>query len=387
MNILRQIGIVSLINFRSIRLRLWRSLVIVVGMACVIGVLLSMLSLTDGMLAAYMKTGDPGRALVVSTGSQSEGNSSIARDKARLIMDAPGIAKAPDGSPLADPGINSGVPVYRLNGRQAYNTLRGFGPKGVMLRPEFHMVSGRMFRSGMRELIVGVSAKTQFKGMNVGDKVILPDGEWPIVGSYTTGDLLDGQLIGDTETVMKAIRRPAYNSVLVRLASPQSFPAFKGALTTNPALAVDAMLQTEWYKKISEGFSTFFTVVAYAIRIIMAVGALFGCFNTMYAAVAARGREIATLRAIGYSAFPVAISVLLEAAVLSVTGALIGAGIAWALYDGVVGSFGASVFKLTVSPALIGMALLWAVAVAVLGGLFPSIRAARRPVVEALRAT
>jgi putative ABC transport system permease protein len=333
-----------------------------------------------------MQTGDPGRALVVSAGSQSEGNSTIARDKARLIMDAPGIAKAQDGSPMADPGINSGVPVYRHNGRQAYNILRGFGPKGVMLRPEFHMVSGRMFRSGTRELIVGVAAKSQFKGMNVGDKVILPDGEWPIVGSFTTGDLLDGQLIGDTETVMKAIRRPSYNSVLVRLASPQSFADFKRALTTNPALAVDPILQTEWYKKISEGFSTFFKVVAYGIGIIMAVGALFGCLNTMYAAVAARGREIATLRAIGYGAFPVAVSVILEAMALSVMGALIGAGIAWALYDGAEGSFGSNVFKLTVSPALIGMAILWAMAVALLGGLLPSLRAARRPVVEALRA-
>jgi len=387
MNILRQIWIVSLINFRSIRLRLWRSLVIVVGMACVIGVLLSMLSLTEGMLAAFLQTGDPGRALVVSAGSQSEGNSSIARDKARIIMDAPGIAKAPDGSPLADPGINSGVPVFRLDGRRAYNILRGFGPKGIMLRPEFHLVSGRMFRFGTRELIVGVSAKTQFKGMNVGDTIILPDGEWPIVGSFTTGDLLDGQLIGDTETVMKAIRRPAYNSVLVRLSSLNAFDDFKRALTTNPALSVDPIRQSDWYKKISEGISTFFKVIAYGIAIIMAIGALFGCLNTMYAAVAARGREIATLRAIGYSAFPVAVSVILEAAALSVIGALIGAGFAWAVYDGVEGSFGSNVFKLTVSPALIGMAILWAMAVAVLGGLLPSIRAARRPVVEALRAT
>ena len=181
---LRQIFIVSAINFRSLKQRPWASLVVVVGMACVIGVLLSMLSLTEGMLAAYDKTGDPGRALVVSTGALGEGNSNIPRDKARLIMDAPGIAKAPDGSPLADAGMNTGVPVYRLNGRQAYNNLRGFGPKGVMLRPEFHIVSGRMFRPGTRELIVGVAAKTQFKGMTVGDKVILPDGEWPIVGSY-----------------------------------------------------------------------------------------------------------------------------------------------------------------------------------------------------------
>ena len=383
----RQIGIVSLINFRSLRLRVWRSLVIVVGMACVIGVLLSMLSLTEGMAQAYKNTGDPTRALVVSSGAQSEGNSSITRDKARLIMDAPGIAKAPDGSPLADPGMNSGVPVVRLNGRPGYNGLRGFGPKGFLLRPEFHLVSGRLFRFGTRELIVGVDAKTQFKGMNVGDKVILPDGEWPIVGSFTTGDLLDGQLIGDTETVMKAIRRPAYNSILVRLASVNAFDTFKRALTTNPALAVDPIRQSDWYKKISAGFSTFFDVIAYGIGIIMGIGALFGCLNTMYAAVAARGREIATLRAIGYGAFPVAVSVLLEAMALSVAGALIGAGIAWALYNGRVGSFGQSVFTLTVSLSLIGMAVLWAVGVALLGGILPSIRAARRPVVEALRAT
>src|SRR6185369_13451066 len=119
----------------------------------VIGVLLSMLSLTEGLMAAYMKTGDPGRALVVSTGAQSEGNSAIPRDKARIVMDAPGIAKAPDGSPMADPGINSGVPVVRLNGIKAYNILRGFGPKGIALRPEFHLVSGRLFRPGTRELI------------------------------------------------------------------------------------------------------------------------------------------------------------------------------------------------------------------------------------------
>ena len=384
---LRQIFVVSAINIRSLKQRPWASLVVVVGMACVIGVLLSMLSLTEGMMDAYDKTGDPGRALVVSTGAQGEGNSSIPRDKARLIMDAPGIAKAPDGSPLADAGLNTGIPVYRLSGRQTYNNLRGFGPKGVMLRPEFHIVSGRMFRPGTRELIVGVLAKTQFKGMNVGDKVILPDGEWPIVGSYTTGDLLDGQLVGDTETVMKALRKTTYNSVLVRLTAPSAYSTFKGALTTNPALSVDPYLQTEWYKKIGANTFAFFKVIAYGIGIILAIGALFGCLNTMYAAVAARAREIATLRAIGYGAFPVALSVILEAVVLSVTGALIGAGIAWALYDGADGSFGTNVFKYAVSPSLFGLAMVWAVAVALLGGLLPSIRAARRPVVEALRAT
>ena len=138
-------------------------------------------------------------------------------------------------------------------------------------------------------------------------------------------------MIGDTETVMKAIRKAAYNSVLVRLESPSSFAIFKRALTTNPALAVDPILQSDWYKRLSAGFSDFFKVIAYGIGTIMGVGALFGCFNTMYAAVAARAREIATLRAIGYGAFPVAVSVILEAVALSVAGALIGAGIAWAV--------------------------------------------------------
>jgi putative ABC transport system permease protein len=175
--------------------------------------------------------------------------------------------------------------------------------------------------------------------------------------------------------------------VLVRLTSPAAFPTFKAALTSNPALAVDPYLQREWYKKIGADMFNFFKVIAYGIGIILAIGALFGCLNTMYAAVAARAREIATLRAIGYGAVPVAMSVILEAVILSVAGAGVGAGMAWALYDGADSAFGSNVFKLSVSPALFGLALIWAVAVALLGGLLPSIRAARRPVVEALRAT
>jgi putative ABC transport system permease protein len=384
---LRQIFVVSAINFRSLRQRPWQSLVVVVGMTCVIGVLLSMLSLTEGMLAAYDKTGDPNRALVVSSGAQGEGNSSIPRDKARLIMDAPGIAKAPDGSPLADAGMNSGVPVYRLNGRQAYNNLRGFGPKGVMLRPEFHLVSGRMFQPGKRELIVGVGAQTMFRNVQIGDNVILPDGPWPIVGVFTTGDILDGQLVGDTETMLTAFHRSAYNSVLVRLASMDSLDTFKKALTTNPALSVTVERHSDWYKKISGQSTTILAVLAYIVGFVMAIGALFGCLNTMYAAISTRAREIATLRALGYGAFPVAVSVILEAVALAVAGALSGAAIAWLLNDGRQATWGVNIFHLSVPPTMVGLGVAWAIVVALLGGILPSIRAARRPVVEALRAT
>ena len=384
---LRQIWIVSALSFKSLKSRFWQSMVIVVGLGATIGVLLSMMSMTQGMKQAYFNTGDPGRAIVVSQGADSEGQSSISRAAAPIIMSAPGIAKDKDGKPLADRALNMGLPVLRKNGTKGFTTLRGFGPKGVALRPEFHMVAGRMFQTGKRELIVGVGAQTMFQQMQVGDKVILPNGQWPIVGVYTTGDILDGQLIGDTETMLTALNRTAYNSILVRLTSPDALDTFRKALTTNPALQVTVTRHSDWYKKVSDQATGLLAVLAYVVGAVMAIGALFGCLNTMYAAVSTRAREIATLRALGYDAFPVAVSVILEAIVLAVAGALAGAAVAWLLNDGKTGTWGVNIFRLTVSPGLVGLGVTWAVVVALLGGLLPSIRAARRPVVEALRAT
>lgn len=386
MTMLRQIAIVSLLNFRNLRQRLWQSLVIVAGMTCVIGVLLSMLSMTEGMHQAQLNYGDPRNAIVVSRGTIFEINSAIPRDKARIIMSAPGIARAQDGSPIADPVVMVGVPTrMKKNGGRTWITLRSFGEKGPMLQPKFHMVAGRMFRPGTHELIVGNLARFQVVGVAVGDKVSLPDGEWPIVGAFATGDMMDGQLVGDTETLMPSLRRKAYTTIQARIASPAAFATFRGALTSNPALAVDVMRLPDWNAKSSADFAKFMRVIVYGVGVILAVGALFACFNTMYAAVESRSREIATLRALGYGGLAVAVSVVLEAALLSVTGALIGASIAWALYDGALSGLGSDVFTLTISPPMIGTAILWAIAVAVLGGIAPSIRAARWTVSEALR--
>jgi putative ABC transport system permease protein len=387
MNILRQIFIVAALNFKSLPQRFWTSMVIVVGLGATIGVLLSMMSMTNGMSQAYLNAGDGGRAIVVSLGAENEGNSSISRAMAPLIMDAPGIAKDKDGKPLADRGLNMGIPILRTNGTKAYTTMRGFGPKGVALRPEFKLVQGRMIQPGKREMMVGIGTQTVFRHMKIGDSIIMPDGEWPIVGVYSTGDILDGQVIGDTETVMNALHKQAYNSVLVRLASPNALDVFKRAMTTNPAISVTVTRHSDWYKKIADNSTTGLVIIAYVVGAVMAIGALFGCLNTMYAAVSARGREIATLRAIGFSAFPVALSVIFESVVLAVAGALTGAAIAWALYDGKRDAFGNTVFFLSVSPRLVALGVIWAVVVALLGGLAPSVRAARRPVVEALRAT
>jgi putative ABC transport system permease protein len=387
MTMLRQIVIVSLLGFKTLRQRLWQSLVLVFGMACVSGVLLSMLSMAEGLHRAYLNDGDPRSAIVVSRGTIFEILSAIPREQARIVTGAAGIARAPDGSPLVDSSLMTAVPaVLRKNGTRGSILLRSFGGKGSSLRPTFRLVAGRMFRPGTHELIAGTKAAFQFRGMALGDKVILPDGEWPIVGVFSTGDLLDAQLVGDTETLMQSIRHKTYNTVVARLESPAAFGAFRKALATNPALTVDVMRLPDWNAKVSADTSAFFHMAIYGIGVILAIGALFGCFNTMYAAVGSRTQEIATLRALGYSGFAVAVSVLLEAMLLSVGGALIGAVIAWGLYDGVPSGFGSDVFTLTVSPALFGIALLWAIGVALLGGLLPSLKAAGSTVSDALQA-
>ncbi len=387
MNLLRQTLAICAMNFRNLKTRFWPSMVIVAGLGATIGVLLSMMSVTQGIRQVYINSGDQMRSIVVSANADGEGESAITRAEAALIVDAPGIARGPDGKPLADRGLNMGIPVLRKDGSKGYTTMRGYGPMAQKVRPEFHIVAGRMFHFGQREMVAGEGARFLFQNMNIGDDVILPGGPWKIVGIFRAGDITDGQVIGDTETMLTALHRNAYNSILVRLASYNSLDTLKRALTTNPALSVKVERHSDWYNRAAGNNSNFLARLAYAIGAVMAIGALFGCLNTMYSAVGARGREIATLRALGFSAIPVMVSVILEALVLAVGGALIGAGAAWLLYDGKQDFFGTNVFHLTVPPVLVGIGVIWAIVVALLGGLPPSIRAARRPVVDALRAT
>jgi putative ABC transport system permease protein len=387
MNLLRQTIVICAMNFRNLKSRFWPSMVIVAGLGATIGVLLSMMSVTQGIRQVYLNSGDQMRAIIVTSSADGEGDSAITRDQAALISDAPGIAKGPDGKPLADRGLNMGIPILHKDGSKGYTTMRGYGPMAQKVRPEFHIIQGRMFHFGQREMVVGEGARFLFQNMNIGDDIILPGGPWKIVGVFRAGDITDGQVIGDTETMLTALHRNAYNSILVRLASYDALDTLKRALTTNPALSVKVERHSDWYNRAAGNNSNFLAKLAYAIGAVMAIGALFGCLNTMYSAVGARGQEIATLRALGFSAIPVMVSVLLEALLLAVGGALIGAAGAYAIYDGRQDFFGTNVFHLTVPPVLVGIGVIWAVVVALLGGLPPSIRAARRPVVDALRAT
>ena len=376
--------ILARVGFAGLGERKWSSLVLVGSVACVVGVLLSMLSVTTGMLRAYNAGDDPQLAIVLSPSNFDYGNG-IPADAVGTILNAPGIAKGAGDHPLGDAEV-----VFWVPPSEAYvvgsPTLRGIGAAGLELRPRLRIVEARQFRAGRQELIVGVGAARVY-GLHVGDNIVLPGGSWPIVGSFSdAGSILESQLVGDAATLMAAGRMSGFSSVLVRLDRPEAFEAFRQWLTTNPTLTVNPERQSDYALRTVHRASAFFTALTYAVGVIMALGALFGVVKLTYTAVSVRTREIATLRAMGYQSLSVAVSILLESAVLCLAGALVGAGAAWLLFNGKLVAALQNVFTLSVSPRLFALGIAWALALAVLGGLSPATRAARLPVAEALRA-
>ena len=387
-HMIRQILIVTELNLQSLPQRFWSAFVIVVGMTCVVGVLLSMLSFTTGLAGTVAAASDPGRAIVVRTDGQDEYGQGVTREAAVAILNSPGIQRDANGEPIASTENVNNIPVNLSDNQILVRmVLRGVGPKAFELRPEFQLVEGRLFQPGTRELIVGISAQTQFDNMAIGDIVSMPDGPWEIVGSFETdGDLIEGQLLGEIETVMASRNSNGFGSLSVRLESPESFDSFAEAIASNPALDVQAQRQTDFYARAGAEFTIWFSTLAYILGAIIAVGALFGTINIMHTAVDSRRQEIATLRALGFGAAPVAISVLIEAMLLAIVGALIGAATAWILFDGNQNSTGGFiVFDLDVRWGLVAVGLTWALAIALFGAIFPAIRAARLPVATALR--
>lgn len=286
---LGQILTVSRLSLAGLRQRIGSSLVMVIGMACVAGVLITILSVTAGLLRVARDSGDPGRALVFSARSVTEYAGDLDQATVDTILDAPGIAHDDRGKTLADAELLLNAPP--VDGfAQGTLAIRGVGPEGLMVRPEFRLTGGRMFVAGRHELIVGESAHRTFH-FNIGDRVIMPDGEWPIVGSFRGGGHLEGQLLGDVTTLMAASRRTSVGSVLVQLTSPAAFDAFNQWLTHNPTLAVTALRQGDYYER-QGAQDTFYTTMAVLVGGVMSVGAFFASVTVLYAAVRSRTREL-----------------------------------------------------------------------------------------------
>ncbi|HEY6453709.1 MAG TPA: ABC transporter permease [Steroidobacteraceae bacterium] len=391
-----QILSVSELNLRSLPQRIGSSLVVVVGIAGVVAVFISILSLAIGFKSTIANTGQPDRAIVMSRGWNSEGYSTLSRDDVRSILDTPGIKVGFNGKPAgsAEAIVLTAV-SKKSNKADAFVTVRGVGPEIFSTRREFKLTAGRMFRTGRHELLVGSAAQQQFAGLQIGDAVKLGDGPWIVVGTFTSdGNSHESTLITDADTLLAAYKRNSFNSVTVLLDSPETFDKFRAALTTNPALTVDARREQEYFASMSRPLNRLLNLVAYVIGGIMAIGALFGAVNTLYSAVIGRKTEIGTLRALGFGGIPVVVSVLLEALLLALIGAAIGVAVAYLCFGGrtistigdAIGNNPQLVYTLSISPLAVGLSILLACGIGLLGGIFPGVWIARLPVAEALRA-
>ena len=368
------------------------SSVIVVGIAGVVGVLVAMLAMGEGFKATLNRTGSDDSAIILRGGSQAETNSVITRDQVPLISSLDGIARGSDGKPLVSPELSQVVNLpSRSDGTDANAQIRGVGPQGWALRPEVKIVQGRKFGPGLRELVVGQGAMRQFRGIEVGKSVMFANQQWTVVGEFASGDSHDSELWADADTLASTYNRQAFQSVTVKLDGKDGFRKLKAALAADPRLKLDVLTTRDYYSKQSEGLEKLIKILGTVIGTIMAIGAVFGALNTMYAAVAGRAREIATLRALGFRGLPVVVAVMLETMLLALLGGLLGAGIAWLIFNGyevsTLGSnFSQVVFQFRVSPELLWSGLKWALGIGLVGGLFPALRAARLPVTVALRA-
>ena len=384
MQVLTQTLVLTRLAFRGIAQRKWSALVLVGSVACVIGVLLSMLSVTAGMLRAYRSGEDPQQAVVLAPETSGRPNSIPTNDMG-TILDAPGIAKSAEGHPLGDGEVQMWVPPTGAYVIGSPN-LRGIGAAGFALHPHLKIIAGRQFRSGRHEVILGVAAARAFQ-LRTGDVILLAGGPWHIVGLFTDDwSMLESEILSDTDTLIADGQTHGYGSVLVKLETPAAFADFAHWIATNPNLSEIAQRQSDYAERTANRNSAFFTALAYAVSAMMALGAVFGTVKLMYAAVSVRTRELATLRAIGYQPLPVALSVLVETLVLALFGALAGVAVAWLLFDGRHVVQARNVFDLSVSPRLVALGIGWALALALLGGLPPAVRAARRSVTDALRA-
>ena len=366
--------------------------VIVIGIAGVVGVLVAMLAMAEGFQATLRGSGSDDTVLVTRAGALAESNSVLSHDDAVLVQQKPGVARDAQDKPLASAEL---VVVASLpkksTGQDANVTLRGVGPEAWAVRSNVKIIAGRKFTPGLRELDVGKGAMQQFTGLGIGSTLKLNNQVWTVVGEFDSGDSYNSELWADKDTIASVYRRgSSATSVTLKLTSPGAFDQFKAAVKADPALRVDVETTKAYFAKQSEGLTKLIRILGTTIGVIMAIGALFGALNSMYAAVATRAREIATLRALGFRGTPVVTSVMLETMLLALAGGVLGALVAWSIFDRYTvstlgGNFTQVVFQFRITPELLWSGIKWALAIGFVGGLFPAVRAARLPVTAALR--
>jgi putative ABC transport system permease protein len=388
-----QTGVVSLLNLRSLPQRLGSSTVAILGFAGVVAVFVAVLSIAEGFREVMKGSGDPCVVVVLRGGSDSEMTSGLSLEQTRIVKEGPGVARE-NGKPLASSELFVVVDVpYRSTGTNANVPLRGVEQGAFTLRGDVQIVEGRRFTAGRNEVIVGAAAAGQFAGLDVGNMLRWGENEWAVVGVFTAGgSVYESEIWTDALVLQPAYRRGStFQSVFARLETPEAYQAYKDALTSDPRLDVDVYRETDYYAEQSLVLRQMIGILGNLIAILMAVGATFGALNTMYNAVAVRRREIATLRALGFQAVPVVVSVMAESVLLAMLGGLLGGGLAWLIANGYETAtinwqtFSQVAFRLSVTPGLLAGGIVYAVIMGLVGGIFPAVRAARLPIAIALR--
>lgn len=394
LNWLTQVFAIAVFNLRSLPERKGAALATAIGIAGVVGVLTGVLAIAEGFRGVMTASGTPDVAVVLRAGADSEMTSGLSREEARTISDAPGVARNASG-PVASAEMFVVIDLpKRSTGTSANVPLRGVDAAAFDVRGNLQITQGRRFETGKNEVVVGAGAAREFAGLDLGHNLRVGLNTWKVTGIFTAhGGLAESEIWADG-----AVLRPAYHreenfqSVYARLSSAGAFAQFKDALTANPQLKVKVARLSDFYADQATAITDYITNFGVYIAGMMALGALFGALNTMYSAVAARTREIATLRALGFSASPIILSVFFESLVLALVGGLVGSAASYFIFNGYTAttmgqSFSQVTFAFAVTPALLLRAMLWAAVLGLLGGLFPAIRAARLPIAAALRET
>ncbi len=380
-------------NLRSVRARWTSAIVAVLGIAGTVGVFVAMLSLARGFKATLVSSGSYDNAIIMRAGATSEMTGGVGIDAVKIIQDAPGIARGTDG-PLVTPEVVLVAPIALIStGTDANVQIRGVSKNVLQIRNKVKMVQGRMFQPGLDEVVVGKNANISYQGLTVGNTINLGTVKWQVVGVFDAGgSSFDSEVWADAHLIGPAYNRPdtVYQSITVHLASPDAFQQFKDAVVSDPRLNVDVSREIDYYSKQSTRLTTLITVLGGLVAAIMAIGAVFGALNTMYSAVAERGREIATMRALGFGGPAVITSFVIEALLIALVGGLLGCLVVLPLNGLTTGAmnlqtFSHLAFAFKITPELLVKGIIFALVMGFIGGLLPAVRAATRPVASALR--
>jgi putative ABC transport system permease protein len=380
-------------NVRSVRVRWTSTVVALLGIAGTVGVFIAMLAMARGFRATLVASGSPDNAILRRAGSTSEMESSATLEQVQILGTLPGVARDAGGPLLTAEVVVVAAFPLKATGTDANVQVRGVSPRALSVRNTVKLVAGRFFEAGRAELVVGHNVAGTYAGFDIGSSIKFGGQNWTVVGVFDAGgSAFDSEIWSDATILSETYQRPVnvFQSVTVHLTSPDALAAFKDAVTADPRLTFQVEREIEYYEKQSRFFTKLITVLGSLVAGIMALGAIFGALNTMYSAVSERGREIATLRALGFGSGSITLSFLFEALFIAFVGGVLGCLAALPVNGLTTGTmnwqtFSHLAFAFKITPGLLLWGIVFALAMGLIGGLPPAIHAARRPVASALR--